>query len=167
MLIALVNLRGIRESGLVFLLPTYLFVGCLLLVLMIGLVKALLSGGHPLPVDAPPCVPAGVTAVSLWLLLRAFASGCTAMTGVEAVSNGVSAFRDPAVQNARRTLTAIIVTLVVFLAGIAYLTRAYGIGATEPGRPGYESVLSQLAAAIVGRGYQRVVVINVPWYLTA
>jgi amino acid transporter len=151
-LIAIVNLRGVRESGLAFLTPTYLFIGCLLLVLMIGVVKALLSGGHPVPVDVPPRLPTGVTAVSLWLILRAFASGCTAMTGVEAVSNGVSAFREPAVRNARRTLTVIIVTLVALLAGIAYLTRAYGIGATEPGRPGYESVLSQLVAAVVGHG---------------
>ncbi len=149
-LIALVNLRGVRESGLVFLIPTYLFIGCMLLVLAIGVARALLNGGHPLPVDVPPRLPAGVTAVSVWLILRAFASGCTAMTGVEAVSNGVSAFRAPPVRNARRTLTVIIVTLVALLAGIAYLARAYGIGATEPGRTGYESVLSQLVAAVVG-----------------
>jgi hypothetical protein len=61
------------------------------LVLALGVSKALLSGGHPLPVDAPPHLPAGVATASLWLILRAFASGCTAMTGVEAVSNGVSA----------------------------------------------------------------------------
>ena len=85
--------------------------------------------------------------------MRSFASGCTAMTGVEAVSNGVSAFREPAVAHARRTLTAIIVLLAVMLAGIAYLCRAYGIGATEPGQPGYESILSQLIAAVVGRGW--------------
>jgi hypothetical protein len=84
--------------------------------------------------------------------MRAFASGCTAMTGVEAVSNGVSAFREPAVSHARRTLTAIIAILAVMLAGIAYLCRAYGIGATEPGQMGYDSVLSQLVAAVAGRG---------------
>src|SRR6266536_5618170 len=81
-LIALVNLRGVRESGLVFLIPTYLFIGCMLLVLAIGVARALLNGGHPLPVDVPPRLPAGVTAVSVLLILRAFASGCTAMTGV-------------------------------------------------------------------------------------
>jgi amino acid transporter len=151
-LIAVVNLRGAREAGLAFLFPTYLFIGCLLLVLAIGVAKALLSGGHPAPVDSPPQLPAGVTAVSWWLVLRAFASGCTAMTGVEAVSNGVGAFRDPPVLHARRTLTAIIMLLVALLAGIAYLARAYGIGATESGQPGYESVLSQLVAAVVGRG---------------
>jgi hypothetical protein len=73
------------------------------------------------------------------------------MTGVEAVSNGISAFREPAVVCARRTLTAIIVLLAVMLAGIAYLSWAYGIGATEPGEAGYDSILSQLTAAVVGR----------------
>lgn len=84
--------------------------------------------------------------------MRAFASGCTAMTGVEAVSNGVGAFREPAVGHARRTLTAIIALLAVMLAGIAYLCRVYGIGATQPGEAGYQSILSQLVAAVVGRG---------------
>ena len=88
--------------------------------------------------------------MSLWLLLKAFASGCTAMTGVEAVSNGVAAFREPVVQTARRTLTAIIALLALMLLGIAYLCRAYHIGAVEPG-PGYQSVLSKLTAAVVGR----------------
>jgi hypothetical protein len=85
--------------------------------------------------------------------MRSFASGCTAMTGVEAVSNAVAAFREPAVAHARRTLTAIIVLLGVMLAGIAYLCRAYHIGATEPDTPGYQSVLSMLTAAVVGRGW--------------
>src|SRR5262249_9776402 len=92
------------------------------------------------------------TMASLWLLMHAFASGCTAMTGVEAVSNGVTAFREPGVVNARRTLTAIIAILAVLLAGIAFLCRAYGVGATDPGQAGYQSILSQLVAAVVGRG---------------
>jgi hypothetical protein len=75
------------------------------------------------------------------------------MTGVEAVSNGVSAFREPGVVFARRTLSAIIGLLAVMLAGIAYLSRAFGIGATEPGEEGYDSILSQLTAAVVGRGW--------------
>ena len=160
-LIALVNLRGVRESGLAFLLPTYLFVACLLVILMLGAAKTLLSGGHPAPVDPPPALPAATTGVTLWILLRAFASGCTAMTGVEAVSNGVSAFRSPAEVNARRTLTAIVGILIVLLAGIAFLSRAYGIGATEPDAPGYESVLSQLVSAVVGRGVFYYVTIGV------
>jgi amino acid transporter len=150
--ITIVNLRGVREAGLAFVIPTYLFVASLLAVLAIGLVKTLASVGHPEPVIAPPELPSTTINASFWLLMRSFSSGCTAMTGVEAVSNGVSAFREPSVKYARRTLTAIIAILAVLLAGIAFLCRAYGVGATEPGQAGYQSVLSQLVAAVVGRG---------------
>jgi amino acid transporter len=151
-LITVVNLRGVRESGLAFAVPAYLFVVSMLGVLGLGLVKVILAGGRPSPVVPPPALPTATEAAGLWLLMRSFASGCTAMTGVEAVSNGVGAFREPSVLYARRTLTAIIALLAVLLAGIAFLCRAYGVGATEPGRPGYQSVLSQLVAAVVGRG---------------
>jgi len=151
-LLTLVNLRGVREAGLLFMLPTYLFVAMLGLTLGVGIVKTLAAGGHPAPVSAPPGFPPATTAAGLWLLLHAFASGCTAMTGVEAVSNGVPVFREPRVVNARRTLTAIIGILVLLLAGIAFLCSAYGIGATTPGSPGYQSVISQLVGAVMGRG---------------
>src|SRR6516164_4330943 len=152
-LITLVNLRGVRESGLAFVIPTYLFVVSLLAVLAIGIVKAMLAGGRPEPVQALPVLPAATAPASAWLLMRSFASGCTAMTGVEAVSNGVSAFREPGVVFARRTLTAIIVLLAMMLAGIAYLCWVYGIGAMPENQPGYDSILSQLTAAVVGRGW--------------
>jgi amino acid transporter len=151
-LIALVNLRGVRESGAAFVLPTYLFVLSLFIVIGVGLVKTWLAHGHPVPEVAPPTVLAATATAGWWIVVRAFASGCTAMTGVEAVSNGVSAFREPAVGNAQRTLSAIIGILVVLLAGIAYLAGVYHIGATEPGVAGYQSVLSQLVAAVVGTG---------------
>lgn len=151
-IITLINLRGVREAGLFFMAPTYLFVGSLLVAIVIGVFKALATGGHPLPVLAPPRLPLASAAPSLWLLLQAFASGCTAMTGVEAVSNGVKAFREPVIPTARRTLKIIIALLIVLLAGIAYLVRAYGIGATDPGQPGYQSVLSMLLAAVAGKG---------------
>jgi amino acid transporter len=150
--ITLVNLRGVRESGVAFLVPTYLFIVSLLVVIGIGVVKSILSGGHPAPVKLPPSPPPAVELASFWLLMRAFASGCTAMTGVEAVSNGVGAFKEPSVPHARRTLTVIIGVLALMLAGIAYLCHTYQIAATEPGKLGYESVLSQLVAAVVGRG---------------
>ncbi len=150
-LLTVVSLRGTRESGLAFLLPTYLFVATLATVMVIGGVKTALAGGHPSPVASPPVLSTSMHAASLWLLMRAFASGCTAMTGVEAVSNGVPIFRQPTTRNAERTLTAIIAILVALLAGIALLSRAYGIGATEPGQAGYESVLSQLTGAVLGR----------------
>jgi amino acid transporter len=150
--ITIVNLRGVKESGVAFMAPTYVFVVTLLAVLAIGIYKTLAAGGHPHPVDAPSPLPSVPMVASTWILMRSFASGCTAMTGVEAVSNGVSAFREPSVLYARRTLTAIIGLLGVLLAGIAYLCRAYGIGATDPVKEGYQSVLSQLTAAVVGRG---------------
>jgi amino acid transporter len=150
-LITLANLRGVRECGLIFMIPTYLFVGSLLVALVIGLCKTFGAAGHPLPVEPLPRIAMATAAPSVWLLLQAFASGCTAMTGVEAVSNGVKAFREPVVSTARRTLTIIIVLLIALLAGIAYLVRAYGIGATVPGQPGYQSVLSMLLAAVAGR----------------
>src|SRR5262245_6683731 len=152
-MITIVNLRGVRESGLAFVLPTYLFIGSMFIVLGIGTVKALLASGHPAAVEAPPELPRATMAVSAWIVMRSFASGCTAMTGVEAVSNAVAVFREPCVAQARRTLTAIIALLAVMLAGIAYLCRAYGIGATEPDGEGYQSILSQLTAAVVGRGW--------------
>ncbi len=151
-LLTVVNLRGTRESGLTFLLPTYLFVATLLYVIAAGAIKAAFAGGHPAPVMAPPALAPPTTTVSLWLLMRAFAGGCTAMTGVEAVSNGVPVFKRPTVRNAEWTLTIIIALLVALLAGIAVLCRAYAIGATEPGGPGYQSILSQLTAAVAGRG---------------
>jgi amino acid transporter len=152
LIITVINLRGVRETAAVFMIPTYAFVACLLAAIVIGCVKTLASGGRPLPVVALPHPRLGSAGPSLWLLLQAFAAGCTAMTGVEAVSNGVKAFREPAVVNARRTLTIVIATLIVLLGGIAYLVRAYGIQATEPGKPGYDSVLSMLLAAVAGRG---------------
>jgi amino acid transporter len=152
LLITLVNLRGSRETGAVFMLPTYLFIGTLGTTIVAGILKAILSGGHPRPVEAPLALPAATATVGLWLLLKAFASGCTAMTGVEAVSNGVAAFREPVVKTARGTLTTVIALLAMMLLGIAYLCRAYEIGAAEPG-PGYQSVLSQLTAAVAGRNF--------------
>ena len=153
LVLTLINLRGVRESGILFMLPTYLFCICLLSVLGWGIAKSILSGGHPHPVVAPP-QPSGhaIAAVGAWLLIRAFASGCTALTGVEAVSNGVLAFKEPNTQTARRTLTVIVVLLGVFLAGIAYLTKVYGIMATEPASPHYQSLLSMITVAVAGRG---------------
>ncbi|HEV2688279.1 MAG TPA: APC family permease [Bryobacteraceae bacterium] len=150
--LTLINLRGVRETGGVFLFPTYLFIICILAAIAIGLARTLLAGGHPLPVVEPPKLKSATMAVSAWLLLRAFSSGCTAMTGVEAVSNGVMAFREPASKNARAALTIIVGILILMLAGLAFLVRAYGIAATPPGEAGYESVLSQLIGAAAGKG---------------
>src|SRR6202041_292468 len=149
----LINMRGVKDTGSAFLLPTYLFIGTLLLVIIVGTVRALATGGHPMAIVAPPRLPVSTSMLTLWVLAKVFAGGCTAMTGVEAVSNGVNAFREPTQKNAKRTLTIIIVLLMVFLAGIALLCRAYGIGATDPTGPGYQSILSQLTFAVMGRGW--------------
>jgi amino acid transporter len=151
--ITILNLRGVRDAGLAFAVPTYLFVGTLLITIIAGMIRVLLSGGHPIPAAPLPLPPRMTEAVSYWLLLKVFASGCTALTGVEAVSNGVKAFREPAVKNAQRTLTVIIFLLAVLLAGISYLVKVYGIAATDPGQPGYQSLLSMLSAAVFGKGF--------------
>jgi amino acid transporter len=154
-ILTMVNLRGVKEAGSAFEAPTYFFVGTLAVVILIGLYKVVASGGHPAVValgQAAGRAPAALQVVGAWILLKAFASGCTALTGVEAVSNGVQAFRKPVVPAARATLTAIIAILIVLLGGIAVLVRYYGIMATDPGAPGYQSVLSMLTAAVAGKG---------------
>ena len=151
--ITLVNLRGTKESGLVLAVPTYLFIGSLVLILAAGSWASWISGGHPTPVVPPPGHVGTASALSAWLLVRAFAAGCTAMTGVEAVSNGVSAFKPPAVRYAHRTLAAICATLGMLLLGIAYLAHAYGLLAMDQTRDDYQSVVSQLVGAVWGRGW--------------
>ena len=155
-ILTVVNLRGVKEAGTAFVAPTYLFVGTLAVVIVVGLYKVVASGGHPVAVALLAPAETGqapsLRLVGSWILLKAFASGCTALTGVEAVSNGVQAFRKPVVPAARATLTAIIAILIVLLGGIALLVRYYGIVATDPGQPGYQSVLSMLTAAVAGKG---------------
>jgi amino acid transporter len=98
--ITILNIRGAREAGTAFAAPTFLFVGTLLITIIAGVCRVLFSGGHPTPeVPLPPPLPTTET-VSYWLLLKVFASGCTALTGVEAVGKGVKAFREPTVKNA-------------------------------------------------------------------
>jgi amino acid transporter len=153
LILTIVNMRGVHDTGVVFMIPTYLFTGTLLIVIAVGAWHVLDSGGHPVPVTPLPTIPAATAMVGWWLLLKVFSSGCTAMTGVEAVSNGVMAFRDDTRKNAKITLTIIIVLLAMLLAGIALLCRAYGIAATAPDGPGYESVLSMLTRAVMGHGW--------------
>jgi amino acid transporter len=155
-ILTMVNLRGVKEAGSAFVAPTYLFVGTLGVVIAIGLYKVVVSGGHPLAVvslaRAETRQAASLQLVGVWILLKAFASGCTALTGIEAVSNGVQAFRKPVVPAARATLTAIIAMLILLLGGIAVLVKYYGIMATDPGQAGYQSVLSMVTAAVTGKG---------------
>src|SRR5579875_2438091 len=151
-IIVVVNLRGVKESGFVFMLPTFLFVGTLLVTVLFGIVHTAAAHGHPIPVSAPPPpLPATMQYLTVWLLLKAFASGCAAMTGVEAVSNGTTAFKEPRSKKANQALTVIIAILIVLLAGLAYIAKAYHITAMDPNDPQYQSVLSIQVAAVFGR----------------
>src|ERR1700730_16029592 len=116
-ILVVINLRGVREAGAAFVLPTYAFIGSVGLLLIVGAIHLLIAGRPP-PVHA---VPAATEGVSLLLVLRAFAGGCTAMTGVEAVANGVPAFRKPESRNAARTLGLLAAILGVTFLGVAGL----------------------------------------------
>jgi len=152
-LVTVANLRGTLDAGRLFALPTYLFVASFAVILGVG-TWHLLAGDAPRVTAAVDAATAANSAglASIWLLMHAFASGCTAMTGVEAVSNGMSAFKEPRVKYGRRTLAAICVILGLLLAGIAFLVHRYGVLARDQAQPGYESVLSQIAHAAVGGG---------------
>jgi amino acid transporter len=156
--IALVNMRGVKETGAVFMLPTFLFVGTLLTTIGVGLYQTWATHGHPIALSKPPPpVNDPLRHLTGWLLvfllLKAFSSGCAAMTGVEAVSNGVTAFREPRSKNANVTLTVIIAILIVLLAGLSYVARSYGVTAMDPDASNYQSVLSIEVAAVFGRAW--------------
>lgn len=137
------NLRGVRESGKIFALPTYLFVGSLGLVIVVGLGRTLFGAAeaHPLP-----SVPA-VEGLTLFLLLRAFSSGCTALTGVEAISNGVPTFRNPASKNAATTMIWMACILGGLFLGITVLAYTYGLVPRDE-----ETLISQIARISLGGG---------------
>jgi len=141
-LITLGNLRGIRESGSIFALPTYLFIVSLSILLLIGLYKAFT---HTLsPATPPPTLPA-TESISLWLILRAFSAGAVAMSGTEAISNGVPIFEKPESRNAATTLTIMATLLGAFFLGVSYLATYLGLV------PGEETIISQVALAVVGK----------------
>jgi len=150
-----VNLRGVKESGAAFMLPTLLFVGTLLSTVVVGILHSIAAHGHPTPLALPPPAPAPtMQLLTTWLLMKAFAGGCAAMTGVEAVSNGVTAFKEPKSANANRALTVIIGVLVVLLWGLSYMAKVYGVSAMpDPDAHNYQSVLSIEVAAVFGRGW--------------
>jgi amino acid transporter len=148
-LIAIGNLRGIRESGRIFSVPTYFFLVSLAALLAAGAWRAATGGIVPV-VPAGTPTPAGVTTLGTFLILRAFANGCTAMTGVEAVSNGVSAFRPPEERNAAQTLLFMAGLCVALFMGVTLLAGAYRVVPLEESAPGYETVVSQLARGVFG-----------------
>jgi amino acid transporter len=143
-IVALANLRGIRESGKIFAVPTYLFVVSLAAMVAYGALGALFDfvPEHPYQPHGP-----GLEGVGLFLILRAFASGCAALTGVEAVSDGVPAFKPPEAHNARAVLTVLGFILISLFLGITFLAYDFGIVPREN-----ETVVSQLARRIFGNG---------------
>ena len=143
-LIAVANLRGIRESGKIFAAPTYLFIASIGAMVAYGALGAIFDFLPEAPYDRHP---PGLEGIGLFLLLRAFASGCTALTGVEAVSDGVPAFKPSESRNARTVLTWLGAILVVLFLGITYLAYDLGITPRE-----HETVVSQLARRIFGSG---------------
>ena len=149
--LVIINLRGVKDTGTAFMIPTFLFIGTLVTLVVVGLLKTHAAGGHPVPeVAMPPAIPQTVKYLGLWMLMKAFSSGCAAMTGVEAVSNGVMAFKEPRAKKAQLTLTVIIAILIVLLFGTAWLAKSYGIMAMDPDDPHYQSLLSLLVHAVFG-----------------
>ncbi len=142
-IITVVNLRGVRESGSIFAIPTYIFIGSALLLILVGIIKVFLIQhqgliGHFQPVAA-------VEPLGIFLILRSFAAGCAAMTGTEAISNGIPAFKKPEARNAAITLTWMAVILGTLFIGISVLGLSYGIEANTAGNP---TVIGQIAQRV-------------------
>lgn len=148
-LITLANLRGLRESGTLMAVPVYLFLAAFLGMLAVGLVRALLSDPGSFQATAPPAQER----VSTFRLLHTFASGCTALTGVEAISNGVPAFRPPEARNANRTLIVMAILMGTLFLGSIGLTQYFAVVAGPD-----ETILSALARRILGSSGPYVVV---------
>jgi amino acid transporter len=156
LLLMVVNLRGVRDSGLAFRLPTYAFIAMMLLLMIAGGIRLATGGGalytaaHTATLASAPVahgIGSAMAPVGLFLLLRAFAEGCAAMTGTEAISNGVMVFKDPAPRNAATTLVWMVAILAVFFLGTSVLAKQFGIVDVS-----HEPVLSQLSHRIFGSG---------------
>ena len=141
--VTVVNLRGVRESGSIFSIPTYIFIGSALLLILVGLFKSFIILHHPVVGQFGPVK--ALEPLSLFLILKSFAAGCSAMTGVEAISNGVPAFKKPETRNARATLTWMAVILGTLFIGITLLATSYHIEANAQGNP---TVIAQIASQV-------------------
>ncbi len=139
--ITVVNLRGVRESGSIFAIPTYIFIGSALLLIIVGSIKSFFIQHDPIIGNFQPVVPAAEP-LTIFLILKSFAAGCSAMTGVEAISNGVPAFKKPEARNARATLTWMAVILGTLFIGITLLATSFGVEANTASNP---TVIGQIA----------------------
>jgi amino acid transporter len=148
-LIALGNLRGLRESGTLFSIPTYGFIFLLTTTIVVGMFKVIVGHGENVLAVGPASHPAQAEqAVTLFLILKAFSAGCTALTGVEAISNGVSAFKKPEPRNAASTMTSMALILGALFLGTTLLARHFGIVYTAGDK---ETVMSQIGEQVFGR----------------
>jgi len=153
LLIMLGNLRGVRESGSIFAIPTYVFIVSLLALIVVGLIRVLVLHDPAVTNGVPREALQAQEGIGLFLILRAFASGCTALTGVEAISNGIPAFKKPESRNAATTLTVMVALLGTMFLGTSVLAHAYGFVPRLD-----ESLISQMASQVFGgRG--------VPYYI--
>lgn len=141
-ILTILNLRGITESATIFALPTYIFIASIILLLGTGIAKFYMYGPPPIPEMPAATLPAGIT---LFLILRAFSAGCTALTGVEAISNGVPAFKHPESRNAAITLIVMASIIVVLFGGITFLANVNHIIPSST-----ETVISQIADTVFG-----------------
>ncbi len=146
-LITIINLRGVRESGTIFSVPTYMFIGSILAMLAAGLYRYFTGQLHPITVTGAEVPVTPTQAITLFFVLRGFSAGCTALTGVEAISDGIPAFKPPEAQNAGKTLLIMISLLTTMFLGITFLAHQVGAVPTHE-----ETVLSQIARAVFGEG---------------
>jgi amino acid transporter len=142
-LITIANLRGLRESGNIFAVPTYLFVVLALAIVGIGLVDIATGQAAPVPAE-PDAVPFGTEAIGILLLLKAFAGGSVALTGVEAIANGVPAFKPPESKNAANTMIAMAVLLGVLFVGLTVVAVAFGLRPTQAGGPSIVALAAEV-----------------------
>lgn len=147
--LALVNLRGTRESGIVFAVPTYAFVFLMVLLIVFGIPKIGTFEGTASVLEhegAPE-------ALTLWLILRAFAAGCAALTGIEAIANGTMVFKAPEVKNAVKALVWLGAIMVVLFLGVTWLASHFPVRLMSANDPGYQTVLAQIAQGVFGKGF--------------
>ncbi|NJL95432.1 MAG: APC family permease [Anaerolineae bacterium] len=144
-LMTMVNLRGVKESGRLFAVPTYFFLGVMFLTLGVGLVRAMSGTLAPIEPASVEPIHFGAGTLTLFLVLRAFSSGCTALTGIEAISNGITAFKQPRSHNAAVTLTWMSGILITLFLGITLLAHQIEAIPSET-----ETVISQLGRAVYG-----------------
>jgi amino acid transporter len=155
--VCLANLRGVKESGALFSVPTYGFIACIMIMLAVGIGRWIFgfSGGSPTVAEVQHAIGAAqqVSGIALiWIFMRAYSAGCTALTGVEAISNGVTAFKDPSARNASKTMIWMVVLLGIMFLGITMLSHHFDVVYHHSADPTHvaETLLSKLAKAIYG-----------------